>query len=106
MTYLVVGQPASTTVNEEGSDPDSAHTDAGTGAALRDDLDVDFALVLHGGSFGDGSQRVGDASLLADHFTQVARGDAHFVSRGLFLRHFGDAHLIRLVYERFHQILN
>src|SRR5437867_1520921 len=75
-------------------------------ADLRDDFDVDFPLVFHGDGLDYRAERIGDATLLADHFAQIAGSDAYLIGGRLFLRHFGNVHLIRLVYERFYQVLN
>jgi len=73
---------------------------------LRDDLDVDLPFVFHGGGFRDGAQGIGDAALFTDDLAEVAGSDAHFISGRLFLRNFGNVHLIRLVHERFNQVLD
>jgi len=79
---------------------------AGQASQLRDDLDVDFAFVLHGCRFGDGAERIGDAALLTDDFAQITRRHPYFIGGRFFLRHFGDVDLIRLVDESFYQVLD
>jgi len=73
---------------------------------LRDDLDVDLAFVLHCSGFGDSAQGIGDSPLLTDNFAKITRGDAHFIRRGLFLCNLGNVHVLRLVHERFNQVLD
>lgn len=73
---------------------------------LRDDLDVDLALVLHSRCFGNCSQCICDPSLFADDLTKVAGGHTDFIGSSFFLRNFRDVHLIRFIYEGFDQILD